>query len=101
MSMTFNNKKLTICEVLRQINDRVQGDAFSDVRDMIALAEQMAKKIVSKLREYNEKDNPELWFDKETRDSFDRDMETYLIGNPERAERLLSKEINENSSSTN
>lgn len=92
MSMRFKNDRLTICEVLRQINDRIQGDSFSDIRDMLSLCEIMAKKMTAKLREYNERDNPELWFDNETKESFDRSIGTYLTGDPDNAIRILSKE---------
>jgi len=90
--MNFNNEKLTICEVLRQINDRLQGDSFSDIRDMLALAEQMAKQIVIRLREYNEKDDPEKWYNSDVKESFDRSMKTYLSGNPIKAMMILCKD---------
>lgn len=93
MSMTSNNDKLTICEVLRQINDRLQGESFTDIRDMLALAEQMAKKIVSKLREYNEKEDPDKWLNIDIRESFDRSMQNYLSGNADRGLELLIKDI--------
>jgi hypothetical protein len=101
MSMIFNNNKLTICEVLRQINDRLQEKEYSEIRDMLALAEQMAKRIVIKLREYNEKDNPDKWMDKDIKNSFDRSLKNYLSGDPNNALKILSKESYENSSDIN
>lgn len=48
------NSKLVICEILREINDLHQGDSAVDVevRNKIAKAEIMAKKISNKLAEY-------------------------------------------------
>lgn len=48
------NEKLVLCEILREINDLHQGDSEVDilVRNKIAKAEIMSKKIVSKLSEY-------------------------------------------------
>jgi len=90
--MRFSNNKLTICEVLRQINDRLQGDQYNDVRDMLALAEQMAKKIVERLRNYSIKDDPESWAKHlEDKERIDRELSSYLIGDPERGIEYISK----------
>ena len=49
------NRFRTICEVLREINDSVQGDTEKDAKLRLLLNEAftMAKKIVYKLYEYN------------------------------------------------
>jgi len=90
MSMRDTNDKLTICEVLRQINDRVQGRAFDDVRDMLALAEQMAKRMALKLVEYNQNFDKE-WWGKNAKylEKCEREMNMYLAGDPARARKLL------------
>lgn len=96
MSMRFKNDKLTICEVLRKINDNIQHDNIVDtkkIRDMLCYAEVMAKKIVAKLREYNEQYDNGWWENNpEYKNKFDREMETYLIGDHENGRRLLNGE---------
>ena len=95
MSMRFKNDKLTICEVLRKINDRIQHDHIinEDIRDMLSYAEMLAKKIVAKLREYNEQFDKDWWENNpEYKNKFDREMETYLIGDYENGKRLLTGE---------
>ena len=92
MSMRDSNNRLTICEVIRQINDRLQGDSFQDIRDMLALAESMGKKMAKKLQEYNEKIDPMFWIENDTaRQEFNREIEQYLVGDPDRGWRLLVK----------
>ena len=92
MSMRAHNNRLTICEVLRQINDRLQGGVFSDIRDMLALAEQMAKKMSKKLQEYNENEDPNWWVEHNTvRENLIRELNEYLIGDPARGWELLKK----------
>jgi len=46
-----------ICEVLRMINDRAQGDSKNDkeIRDLVAEAENYAGRMSLKLRKFNEK----------------------------------------------
>jgi hypothetical protein len=93
MSMRdVNFKRLTICEVLRSINDRLQGAGHMDVRDMLALAEQMAKKMSGKLVEYSKKHDAEWWEENpEYVDKVNRELETYLAGDAERAKMILQK----------
>jgi len=92
VGMRDANNRLTICEVLRHINDRVQGEEHSDVRDMLALAEQMAKRMSKKLLEYNHELDDSWW--KENAD-FDRTMirmmKTHLVGDADRARAMLEK----------
>jgi hypothetical protein len=52
MSMRDVCANLTICEVLRQINDKVQDDNQGDIRNLLATAEYMAKRMATKLKEY-------------------------------------------------
>jgi len=84
MSMRNNpDGQLTICEVLRMINDSLQAPEFSKQRDLLALAETMAKKMSSKLRDYNKEYDKDWWennpeYDKKLR----RDLDTYLVGTP-------------------
>lgn len=79
--MRDRNSRLTICEVLRQINDKVQGDGLEDVRDLLATAEFMAKRIVAKLREYNEQFDAEWWVNNpEYKETCIRELKTYKIG---------------------
>jgi 3'-phosphoadenosine 5'-phosphosulfate sulfotransferase (PAPS reductase)/FAD synthetase len=95
MSMREVNDRITICEVLRKINDRMQGGVIAvnkeyEIRDMLALAERMAKKMAAKLREYNEDDDPLFWAEhKNYADVIDRSVDTYMAGDPDRALNLL------------
>lgn len=61
--MRKTNKKYTICEVLREINDIHQGDSEIDVitREKLAIAEQMAKRLGRKLLEYNKEHSKDWW----------------------------------------
>lgn len=96
MSMRdINNTRLTICEVLRCINDRLQGEKYVDERDMLALAEQMAKRMINKLVEYNQMHQKDFW-DKNPQylEKINRSMEKYLAGDAERARMLLQSEHN-------
>jgi hypothetical protein len=93
MSMRdVNFKRITICEVLRSINDRLQGVEHVDARDMLALAEQMAKKMAGKLVEYNKKHSKDWWENNpEYVDKINRELKSYLVGDAERAKMLLQK----------
>lgn len=92
MSMRDHNYRLTICEVLRCINDRLQGSEFTDIRDMLALAERMSKKMSKKLQEYNEKQDPNWWVANNTaKEEFKRQMDSYIVGDADRGQRLLQK----------
>jgi len=57
-----------ICEVLRMIGDRAQGDTTNDkeIRDLVAEAETYAGRMSLKLREYNTKYD-EGWYAKNDR----------------------------------
>ena len=62
--MSTVNRKLTLCEVLRQINDTHQGDTEHDkqTRAMLCTAEHMAKRMAHKLYEYK-KDFDKGWWE--------------------------------------
>lgn len=89
MGMRDKNSTLTICEVLRLINDRLQGEEYSEIRDMLALSERMAKRIVKKLNEYNRKFEADSWGDSRRFEEVNRELASYKIGNDEAAERAL------------
>ena len=92
MGMRDSNTCLTICEVLRCINDRLQGSEYSDVRDMLALAEVMAKRMSGKLVEYSKESNEDWWAENvEYENHINRMLQTHLVGDPERARHLLEK----------
>jgi hypothetical protein len=84
--MRNTNSQLTICEVLRQINDKLQSDEFKDIRDMLALAEKMAKRMSLKLYE-NNREFDKGWWDKNLnyKNKCERELKTYLVGNAENA----------------
>lgn len=91
MSMRdINNTRLSICEVLRCVNDRLQGPEHVDIRDMLALAEQMAKRMIKKLVEYNRAHERD-WWEKNPQyiGKINRELAPYLSGNAERARVLL------------
>lgn len=96
MSMRDSNDRLTICEVLRCINDRLQTNhciEVNHIRDMLALAEQMAKKMAKKLQEYNKNQDPNWWVKNNTvKQNFDRAMnKNYVVGDPNHGSELLQK----------
>ena len=53
----------TICEVLRDINDQHQEKTDHDqrVRDLLLVAERMAKRMANKLLEYNKEVFKDWW----------------------------------------
>jgi hypothetical protein len=62
MSMKTACSKRTICEVLREINDILQGESVHPlVLPKLQESERMAKKIVLKLLEYNKDADAEWW----------------------------------------
>jgi len=63
MTMRNASHKITVCEILRDINDLHQGDDEHDkrVRELLFTAEKMAKKMDQKLFEYNKKWDEEFW----------------------------------------
>jgi hypothetical protein len=93
MSMRDHNHMLTICEVLRCINDRMQGNDPNSaaIRDMLTLAERMGKSMMDKLHSYSELADPEWWeknpeYGKELR----RTATEYRIGDADAAARALA-----------
>jgi hypothetical protein len=54
-SLRDSGKSRYICEVLREINDLVQGDNVKEekIRNLVAEAFDMSKRIINKLLEYN------------------------------------------------
>jgi hypothetical protein len=91
-----NSKKVTICEVLRQINDRLQGDQYAEIRDLLALSEHLAKRMSRKLLHYNRVEFKSFWDkNEEYYQKINREIDTYLIGNPTRAMRMLNKNNHE------
>ena len=62
MSLRGAFSLLTICEVLRDINDAVQGtDVYDKVHPLLVKAEDMAKRMSRKLRIYNKKWDKDWW----------------------------------------
>lgn len=63
MTMRGSSKHYTICEVLREINDLHQEQTEHDkiIRNKLALAEKMAKKMSYKLKEYNKNIYNDWW----------------------------------------
>lgn len=92
MGMRDTNHKLTICEVLRMANDKVQGPEHSDVRDLLALAEHMAKRMSKRMAELNETMEKGWWEDNPAyKETMNRVTDTYLIGSPDRARQVLER----------
>lgn len=65
MGMKHAAPDLTICEVIRKINDQAQGNSKKDVqiRKRCRQAEYMAKKMAAKLIEYKKAEGGEAWID--------------------------------------
>jgi hypothetical protein len=62
MSLRGACEKRTLCEVLREINDILQGTAFHPhVLPKLIEAEAMAKKMAGKLVEYNKEVFADWW----------------------------------------
>lgn len=63
MTMRIAHPQITICEILRIINDLHQGKTDVDIntRKYLVVAERMAKKMNRKLLEYNKKANVGWW----------------------------------------
>ena len=63
MSMRFANKRRTLCEVLREINDYHQNKHKHDnrIRALCAEAELMGKKMARKLFEYSKEYDKDWW----------------------------------------
>jgi hypothetical protein len=65
MTMRDASHKITICEILRDINDLHQSNEEHDkrVRRLLFTAEKMAKKMSFKLLEYNQEIFVDWWKD--------------------------------------
>lgn len=63
MPMNEASKFITICEVLREINDLVQEDTElnKNIRSKLSTAEKMAKRMSRKLVEYNQEVFKNWW----------------------------------------
>ena len=81
MSMRHASGDLTICEVIRKINDQAQGDSKRDdeIRKRCTQAEFMAKKITAKLIEYKREKGGKAWIDWEFKNpTFEADLKRRL-----------------------
>ena len=65
MAMRHASPDLTICEVIRKINDNAQGDSKTDkaIRANCRMAGYMAKKMAAKLIEYKKQTGGKAWID--------------------------------------
>lgn len=83
-TMRGSSKKITICEVLREINDFHQNDSEHDrtIRKKLIIAEGMAKKMSKKLFEYSKTKNFAWWRDNpdHEKDVRKRLSKNYLTG---------------------
>jgi len=62
MSLRGSNDERTLCEVLREINDIMQGEPkHKEVLEKLREAESMAKKMAYKLLDYNKEVFKEWW----------------------------------------
>jgi hypothetical protein len=63
MLMNFANNKRTICEVLREINDLHQSGTQHDktTRKLLLEAQKMAKRMSTKLLDYNKQVYKDWW----------------------------------------
>lgn len=83
MSMRSANGHRTLCEVLREINDKLQGlDIHKEVLPRLIEAERMAKRMAQKLYENNKKFD-EGWWAKNP--DYEKDLQlrmskTYIAG---------------------
>lgn len=84
MSMRDASNAITICEVLRRINDLNQGDSKREkmTRKLLAEAERMAKKMSLKLLEYNKEVFTNYWEENKNKeeDLKKRMSKNYLTG---------------------
>ena len=77
MSIRGASKQRTICEVLREINDLHQGNSRHDkeVRKKLSEAEDMGKRMSTKLKEYNKNVYKDWW---EKNPDYERDLDRRL-----------------------
>ncbi len=63
MGMKHAAPDLTICEVIRKINDQAQGSSKRDkaIRAQCRIAEYMAKRMAAKLIEYKKEKGGDGW----------------------------------------
>ena len=62
MSMRNVSEKRTVCEVLREVKDIIQGHPLQKkITPMLAEAERMCKKMAKKLFEYNKEFDKDWW----------------------------------------
>lgn len=62
MSLNFVAEKRTVCEVLREINDKLQGTLEHEkILPLLREAETMCKKMSRKLFEYNKDFDKDWW----------------------------------------
>ena len=62
MSMRFVAQKRTLCEVLREINDALQGNpAHQEVLPKLREAEQMAKRMAKALYKHSREFDRDWW----------------------------------------
>ena len=74
-SMKYTNKKRTICECIREINDKIENEEilawrvgepeteerFKEIRILLKEIHTMAKKMTHKLYEYSKEWDKEFW----------------------------------------
>jgi len=92
--MRLANEKLTLCEVIRLINDNFQEENESAVetRNLLCLALFMAKRMACKLREYNEQwDADWIYENRAYRRALMRAEKTYHVGSKDLALQTLEK----------
>lgn len=93
MAMRDKNHKLTLCEIIRVINDLCQDDSEKDIkiRNLLVLAEHKGKKMSAKLVEYKFSE-PDDWF-KDNPDAGLANMrgeQNYRVGDMDEALRYLN-----------
>lgn len=84
MGLRGASDELTVCEVLRRINDLCQGDSDKDcqIRKHLSMAEDMCKRMSFKLLSYNKKMFKGWWKKNKT---YENDLkrrlnEKYIVG---------------------
>lgn len=102
VEMTNVNQKLTLCEVIRIINDRFQGNDDGDIRDLLCLGLYMAKRMARKLREYNEQwDADWIWANPGYNELLKVREKEYKFGSKEQALKTLERIAVRNENITN
>jgi hypothetical protein len=76
MSLKSASKLRTLCEVVREINDILQGDKIHEkILPKLIEVEYMAKKMEKKLLEYNKNGFPDWWAENS---DYEKDLERRL-----------------------